>query len=73
MEERLNAIEAENKALSARVEALEIRLGLRVPPARPPTQPFNPIDLLAVPRHVIDDMVKAVPDFRSIAEEQRRR
>jgi hypothetical protein len=61
------------EALEARIEAIEIRLGLRVAPARPPTQPFNPIDRLAVPRHVIEDMVEAIPDFRSIAEEQRRR
>jgi hypothetical protein len=59
--------------LKATITAMEVRLGLRAAPARPPTEPFNPIDRLAVPRHVIDNMVKAVPDFRSIAEEQRRR
>ena len=76
--EELRSEIAELKATQTRqqktIDEMQARLW---PRPRPPSEPHNPfahLDRVAVvPRNVIEDMVRAVPDFREAAADLRRR
>ena len=70
LQAELAALKATQAELRKTIDEMQARLWPRPLPPSEPHNPFHHLDRVAtLPQNVIDDMVRAVPDFRQVAIE----